>query len=646
MISQKIKTQVEINLSKKIAKVSPLIFGNFIEFIQDCINGGMWAELINNRGFENQDANEDGVSDPWYPTGYNDLGLYSLDEQECFNSKYSQKLEILNHYGGYRGIAQKNIRLVKGERYHGYIWLKADRITGSVQIRIKMQSRVLFSTEINIKDNGWNQYDFTYECENDVTDAAFEVALCGTGKLWLDQVSLMPQSAVDGVWEGVVKAAKDLKPGIMRFPGGCFADCYHWEDGIGAKDNRPTRVNLHWKGNEENNFGTDEFIMFCRNTGCEPLICVNFGAGTPEEAANWVEYCNGSLETKYGKLRAANGHPEAYQVKYWEIGNETFGDWEIGHCTAREYAEKYLDFYRAMKEKDPGIEIIACGGDGNDLSQEWNRTLLKVAGGALNYISLHFYPPKVGEVPVDNEQLYYGTVGAVYKYEKIIHNTARSIQESLAAPSNVKIAVTEWNTMYNNMSFREHTLEAAIFNAGLLNMFLRNSDLIRIANFSDLVNGWQGGCIRSNKGDVYVTPSYYVLKLYANSDIQYIVDSKTQSETYDIEAVGHVVNVKDVPYVDVVAGLNANHELVILAINRHLEREAAIHLNFQDAQFKGLILSSEITSNNSFDTNTADQELIKIEDAVIVDYDLGQELIVSPCSIRRFVIPLSVPDAG
>ncbi|HBE76901.1 MAG TPA: hypothetical protein DDW65_03850 [Firmicutes bacterium] len=634
------KISVEINTNKRIAGVSPLIFGNFIEFIQDCIDGGMWAELMVNRGFENPDQNKDGVSDPWFPSGFNDVGRYIMDEQECFNSKYSQQIEVINHYGGYRGITQKNIRLFKGEEYNGYIWLKADKIKGDIQIRLMSQSSLLFSKEILIKDRNWNQYQFSYKCETDIVDAVFEVALYGTGKLWLDQVSLMPQSAVDGVWQEVVRATQDLKPGIMRFPGGCFADCYHWEDGIGDKDNRPTRENLHWKGNEENNFGTDEYIMFCRNTGCEPLICINFGTGTPEEAANWVEYCNGPLESKYGKLRAVNGHPEPYQVKYWDIGNESFGDWEIGHCNAAEFAKKYMDFYKAMKEKDPGIQIIACGGEGNDLSQEWNRTLLKVTGGALDYIALHFYPPKIGVIPIDNELTYYGTVGSVCKYEEIVQDTVQSIQKIVADPAKVKIAVTEWNTMYNNSSFREHTLEAAIFNAGMLNMFLRNSEVIRIGNFSDLVNGWQGGCIRSNQGKVYRTASYYVLKLYANSDIQSMVESRAQSETYDIDAVGHVVNVKDVPYVDVVSGLNKDNELVVFIINRHLQRGAGIKLNIKGAQIKSGIRSSEITSANSFDINSAEQELIKITDRAIEDYDPKQELIVSPCSIRRFIIPL------
>ena len=173
----------------------------------------------------------------------------------------------------------------------------------------------------------------------------------------------------------VFQAVKNLKPQIMRFPGGCFADTYNWQDGIGDRDKRPTKQNSHWKGIEENNFGTDEFIHFCRDLGCESLICINFGSGTPEDAAEWVEYCNGDGDTKNGSKRIKNGLKESFNVRFWEVGNETYADWEIGHCSAKEYVSRYLEFYKKIKEKDNNIKIIACGGDGNSLSQDWNKIL-------------------------------------------------------------------------------------------------------------------------------------------------------------------------------------------------------------------------------------------------------------------------------
>ena len=635
-----LRTTLTVDLSKKLGEINPRIYGNFIEFIQDCITGGLWAELLQNRGFENPDTNQDGVSDPWVPTGYNDLGVYTVDERDAFNSGHSQKLEILNHYGGYRGIAQKDLRLAAGETYRGYIWLKAENLQGEVRINILSGGRLVYSQCLDLRSPAWQRYDFAFESDGATEEGCFEVAVYGTGSLWADQASLMPGSAVDGVWNGVFQGTQALNPGIMRFPGGCFADCYHWEDGIGPRDRRPTRVNLHWKGNEENNFGTDEYLRFCRNTGCEPLLCVNFGSGTPMEAADWVEYCNGSIMTPYGGLRAGNGHPEPYAVQYWQIGNEVFGDWEIGHCHAGDYAERYLQYCRAMRAKDPTIRILACGGDGNNLSQQWNRTLLAKTGGDLDYLALHFYAPKSGSVALDNQTLYYGTVGAACKYERIIRETAEQIQR-VAADQNIKIAVTEWNTSYNNPACREQTLEAAIFNAGMLNMFLRNCHVIEICNFSDLVNGWPGGCIRNHKGKVHFSPSYYALQLYSGSGMRYLVVGETATEWYDIETVGHIEDVANVPYVDTAVGLSDQKELIVFLVNRHLERRADILLDLQGARPGKDFRLAVITSANPYDTNTAANELVKIDESYIVDFNWDRKLTIPPCSVTRLIIPLA-----
>ena len=638
-MGQSIKANVDIDVTKIISKINPYIYGNFIEFINDCINKGMWAELLLNRGFENTDSNGDGVSDPWYPVGMNDAFIYTMDESEPFNSKYSQKIEVINHYGGYRGIAQGDLKVYKNETYNGYFWMRSSSENIDIELHIKNRTNyTYFSKKFEPIKDKWTRYDFEYtsSCADD--SVIFELVLYGEGAVWFDQVSLMPKSAADGVWEEVVKSSKELNPRFLRFPGGCFADCYNWVDGIGPKDYRPTKENRHWKGNEENNFGTDEFIRFCRNTGCEPMICVNFGSGTPEEAANWIEYCNGSIDTKYGAIRASNGYPDPYNVKYWDIGNETFAEWEIGHCNAEEYAKKYIEFYKVMKAKDDSIFILACGGNGNDLSQDWNKTLLRTTEGHMDYIALHCYAPQIGEIAMDNKTLYYGTVGAVKKYEKVINDTYESIKEC-APEKNIKIAVTEWNTMFNNYSYREHTLEAAIFNAGMLNVFLRNSNIVDVCNYSDLVNGWQGGCIRSDRGKVYLTPSYYAIKLFSNSGAKYVLETKTICDKYNIDKVGHVIDVKNIPYVDIVACLG-DGEIIIFIINRHLEKSAVLDLNVHEAKLKGHMFVSEITSTNSFDINTMDKEMVKIKDSVVYDFKSGKDYLVSPCSIVRLKLPI------
>lgn len=620
-------------LKEELNTINPFIYGNFIEFIADCINPCLWAQLLVNRSFENEDKNEDGVSDPWNLTGYNDTVVYSVDTGEyAFNGK-SQKIEVIEHYGGYAGISQKDLRLNKGESYSGRIWMKTQNFSGSVQVRIYSEdNRLDYCKEFAKVESKWKEYDFCVKSDDD-TNAIIEIRVLGEGIVWVDNMALSPGSAIDGVWKNVLNATKDMKCGIMRFPGGCFADSYDWRDGISVREQRPVVENIHWKGFEDNSFGTDEFIKFCRNTDCEPLICINFGSGTPELAAQWVEYCNGDESTEYGKLRIANGNTQPFNVKYWEIGNETFGDWEIGHCTAEEFADRYLAFYDAMKKADPDIKIIACGGNGNEYSQDWNKALLAKLKGRLDYVSLHFYAPQQKlETYDDRDKLYYGIAGAPVKYEKVIRDTASSISE--AGNEEVKIAVTEWNTMHVNSSYRERTMEAAIFNAGLLNTFIRTGTDVEIGTYSDLVNGWQGGCIVNSYDRVFLTPSYYVLKMYAGSNSKCLLKTETQSPTYDIECVGHVKDIKNVPYIDCIA-CKSDEGINLFVINRDKDREALINIHIMDSEITPEIKVTTI-KGKPYDINSLRQETVKMEETMVSNIYNG--LLVKPCSIQLLKI--------
>ena len=633
-MSKFFESMVKVSAKEQLNPINPFIYGNFIEYIADCINPCLWAQLLINRSFENPDGNEDGVSDPWYPTGYNDTVVYSLDPVEHPFNGTSQKLEIITHYGGYAGIAQKDLALNGGEDYHGVLWMKAHAFAGSVQIRIHAgEGKLDYHKEYTDVGQEWKKYEFSVKPERD-TAAVIEIRVLGEGTVWVDNLALSPASAVDGVWKNVLKATKDMKCGIMRFPGGCFADAYDWKEGVGVREQRSMVENRHWKGFEDYSFGTDEFIQFCRNTGCEPLICVNFGSGTPEMAAQWVEYCNGGENTEYGKMRIANGNFQPFRVKYWEIGNEIFGDWEIGHCTAEEFAGKYLAFYDAMKKADPGIKIIACGGNGNEASQEWNRVLLEKLKGKLDYLSLHFYAPQQKLEKYDGDNLYYGVAGAPLKYEKIIRDTVASIEASGSENSGVKIAVTEWNTMHVNASYRERTMEAAIFNAGLLNTFIRTGSAVEIGTYSDLVNGWQGGCIVNSFDRVFLTPSYHVLKLYATSGSKYLLKTETWSPSYDIDRVGHVTDVKNVPYIDCIA-CRTDEGINVFVINREREREALVKIEVVDAEIISQVHVLTI-KGNSFDVNSLEKEAVAIEESIA---DIRNGLTVMPCSIQLLKIP-------
>src|SRR5439155_989479 len=194
--------------------------------------------------------------------------------------------------------------------------------------------------------------------------ARFAILVQGRGRVWLDQVSLLPADAVHGVRTDVFAKIRALRPTFVRWPGGNVAQDYHWQWGIGPRDQRPIWSNLSWKNEPEpSDLGTDEFIEFCRELGAEPSITVNVeGRGaTAAEAAAWVEYCNGPASSKYGAMRAAGGHSEPYRVKYWEIGNEVWGKWVSGHSEAAAYADNFNRYVAAMRAVDQSIRLLGVG---------------------------------------------------------------------------------------------------------------------------------------------------------------------------------------------------------------------------------------------------------------------------------------------
>lgn len=620
-----LKGKCKVYAKRIISDIDPMLFGNFIEFTHDCINQGMWAELLLNRGFEDRQE-EAGVGRYWQQTGYNDTGLYSLEKESAFGHGWSQKICVVHHFGGYKGIEQDNLLLEENACYRFSLWIKG-KTPGQIEVRLKSGSgKILWHEKAEYAD-AWKKHEWFHIMPGKAEHAALEILLREEGTVWLDQCSLMPEDAVEGIWKRVYDAIEESKPSVLRFPGGCFADCYDWKAGVGERDSRPARVNRHWGGIEENNFGTDEFIALCRRLGCEPMICINFGSADEKEAAEWVEYCNGDSSTTYGSLRAKNGHPEPYHVKLWGIGNETWADWEIGNMEAEQYGERYLSFAKAMRAVSPiPLDLILCGGDGNNPSQDWNRKVLKKAGKDAEYIDLHFYAPQLYESEADAERIYGSTVYAGHKYEKIIKETKAVIADEKI---DTRIMIGEYNAMYYNNSNREHTLEAALLNGAFLNMFLRNTDAVRIGIFSDLVNGWQGGCIRSRQGRVYGTPSYYVLKLYAEAGLQYSVETDMECDRITVGGAGHVLLMENLPIVDRAAALDREGNLCLFLINRHIKEAVDMEIDGNEYKVTGIEV---IEGKHPYSINTFDREGIRIGKK---EPEGGNRVTLSPHSVCK-----------
>jgi alpha-N-arabinofuranosidase len=510
---------ITIDARKVENKISPLLYGQFMEFMFEGIKRGLQAELIRDRSFE-ETPNVIGLSRYWerYPDDRNDDYALSFtwDDQFPYPSRKSETKEhslrvkagdgvIQRH-----GIYQSRIPIRAGIEYRGYIWLRTSDYAGPVTIALESDVRlgqVYAAFDFpNITKGDWRRYEFTLTSSISDPLARFAVLFPGTGTVWMDQVSLMPgDSAPGGVRRDVFEKIKLLKPAFIRWPGGNVAQDYHWLWGVGPRDQRVTWTNLSWKNEPEpSDFGTDEFVAFARAAGAEPSITVNVeGRGaTVEEAAAWVEYCNGPATSKYGAMRAANGHPDPFRVKLWEVGNEIWGDWVRGHSDAETYARNYIRYAKAMRAVDPSIKLIAVG----DNNMTWNRTVLRAAGDGIDYLAIHHYYGR-HEAGNDLSKL----LARPLFFERFYGDVLQLLRE-LKLEGRVKLAINEWGL--DLPTGRQYSIEAALYGARLMNVFERSGELVEMSAVSDLVNGWPGGIIQASLHNVFVTPIYLVNQVY------------------------------------------------------------------------------------------------------------------------------------
>ena len=302
----------------------------------------------------------------------------------------------------------------------------------------------------------------------------------------------------DGCRADVLAALRRLDMTAMRYPGGNFVSGYHWQDGVGPRAKRPTVRELAWQSIEPNRFGTDEYLGLCRKLGWTPMLTVNLGTGTPEEARDWVEYCNCPAGTRYADLRAANGSREPHAVNLWCLGNEMDGPWQLGHLPADQYAIRAQQAAKMMKDTDSTIELVACGSCTTTLRtyMDWDREVLTHLGDLADYISLHRY---VGNSDGDTPD-YLAVTASIDRQIEEMDAACRFAQARARSGKRAFLCFDEWNVWYKgNQSdgagkFAPHLLEEvynledALVVAGFLHSFVRHADVVKIANLAQIVN--------------------------------------------------------------------------------------------------------------------------------------------------------------
>lgn len=430
---------------------------------------------------------------------------------------------------------------------------------------------------------------------------------CIYGGLWVGEESEIPNEA--GYRTDVLEALKALQVPVLRWPGGCFADEYHWRDGIGPRSERPVMVNTHWGGTvEDNSFGTHEFLNLCEKLGCEPYISGNIGSGTVEELSKWVEYM--TAETgPMAKLRKENGREKPWKVKYIGVGNESWG------CGGEMRPEYYSDLYRryAVYCRNYGenrLYKIASGA--SDYDYRWTEVLLKQIGHRMHGLSLHYYTIRSwsdkGSATQFDAAEYYRTLGKALEIEQVLKRHI-ALMDSFDPAKRIGLLVDEWGTWFDEEPgtvrghlYQQNTLRDAMVAALTFNIFHRYADRIRMANIAQVANVLQA-VVLTRGAEMVLTPTYHTFYLYRPhmDAVRVPVDYATSSR--------RVTEHRSVPAVSATASRDKAGKVHLSVVNPELETSQELLLRFdalRPTKVTGTILTSKaITDYNDFDhTNT------------------------------------------
>jgi len=436
---------------------------------------------------------------------------------------------------------------------------------------------------------------------------AEHLGTCIYGGIWVGPESQIPNT--QGYRNDVVQALKDLKVPVLRWPGGCFADDYHWMDGIGPKDQRPSLRNNNWGGTiEDNSFGTHEFLNLCEILGCEPYISGNVGSGTVKEMAQWVEYMTSDGDTPMARLRRKNGRDKAWKVKYFGIGNEAWGCG--GNMRPEFYSDLFRQFNTYLRDYDNNrLYRIASGANADNTN--WTKVCMKNIGNRMQGISVHYYNVRDWNNHLSatefDEKGYYNNIYDAEKMDQLLKGH-EVIMDELDPKKRISLIVDEWGNWWNEEPgtirghlYQQNTMRDAMVAAATLNIFHRHTDRVHMANIAQVINVLQSMLLTDTKGTghMVLTPTYHVFRMYKGF----------QDATYlptDLEGVtSHVDGKENVPYVSVSAAKKQDGGIIVSLANIDLKDEHEVCINLSGAEGKNvegeILTSKKIQDYNDFD---------------------------------------------
>jgi len=551
-----VRTKVTLTASKTViidtAKtgepISKYIYGQFIEHLGRCIYGGIWAEMLEDRKFyypitadfspwktiEPPDNRWSGAgvpykviaASPWQIVGPADR--VTMIKENPYVGEHSPHIKLVGEQNPC-GIAQNELGLVANKEYTGRLVIAGEPGAGPVKITLiwgKGEKDRQTITVDKLSDE-FVKIPLSFKAGGSTDNGQLEIVGYGKGVLKIGTVSLMPADNIKGFRADTIKLMQELNSPVYRWPGGNFVSGYNWRDGIGERDRRPPRKNPAWTGIEHNDVGIGEFVDLCELLDTEPFIAVNTGLGSVKEATQEVEYCNGGPDTPMGKLRAENGHPEPFDVKWWAVGNEMYGNWQLGHIPLAEYVKKHNAVSDAIRAVDPDIKLIAVGEVG-----KWSEAMMTHCSDHMDLISEHLYWGWRENIKAHVDMPRKGI-----KHKSDVHRRYRGTIDALKG-KDIRIAMDEWNYWYGPYVYGElgvrYFLKDALGIAVGLHEYFRNSDICFMANYAQTVNVI--GCIKTSKTAASMATTGLVLQLYRREFGEVPVQTSGDVRPLDVSA--------------------------------------------------------------------------------------------------------------
>jgi alpha-L-arabinofuranosidase len=626
--------KIKIDIQQTAQPVSPYEYGMFIEHIGALIYRSLWSEMLDDRKFyfpikpEESQAPAPAQGGPfrnmqlrkWLPIGPAEAIV--MDNDHPFVGEQSPRIEL--DASTPHGIRQSGFSLVKGKKYSGHIWLRA---TPGVKVKLSLawgqgandrKTLVLPALLTTYKE-----LPFTFTSEADTDAAAIEITGTGKGNVHIGAVSLMPADNLDGFRPEVIALLKQLHSGFWRLPGGNFISDFNWYHSVGARDQRPPDFDYAWNAMQTNDVGMDEFMTFCKLIGVKPYITVNAGFGDAHSAAEEVEYINGATSTPMGAMRARNRHPEPYHVKFWNIGNEPYGQWQLGRTDLKYYLLKHNEFAKAMRAADSSITLLASGSMPEEaiiegvaaawhipLDQagicseaDWTCAFLKHDWGNFDGVTEHWYT-RAG-VRWDRERAEKGI--QVGRLEAGYVPDDETILEWVRRPSDrVHLKGEEWqeyerrfpemkakNIFMSNDEYAytsgQPNLKLALAYAMVFNEMLRESDFLHMTAFTMGVS-----TLDFNQTAATLNTNGLLFKLYGEHLDAGSVPVTLTGNSPQPAPTQHIVG--DLPRtsagsptypLDMVAALSADRKYLTLAVVNATDSEQKFDLNISGARLAG-----------------------------------------------------------